>query len=202
MSEYTENEHGEHQSAEDVAAYLDGTLGDADRERIEAHAAECEECLRELAEVSATVRRMRPTPAWRVWAPAVAAAAAIALLIARPFGMDTVSERTSRLRGSESTAESRGGLTIDVLAPPDNETVAPTAVVFVWHARGVGASYHLTVTDDEGGVVWTLATPDTVARPPDTVVFARDSRHYWYVDGLLEDGRHATSGVHSFTTER
>jgi hypothetical protein len=72
----------------------------------------------------------------------------------------------------------------------------------VWHAAATGASYQLTLTDAEGSVVWTLATTDTMAMLPDTVTLAHASLYHWYVDGLLEDGRRASSGVHSFTTAR
>jgi hypothetical protein len=80
--------------------------------------------------------------------------------------------------------------------------VNPTGVAFVWHAGGAGASYQLTLTDAEGGVVWNLATTDTVASLPDTVELENAAIYHWYVDGLLEDGRHASSGVHSFITGR
>jgi len=190
-----------HLSAEDVAAYLDGTLGTRERERVEAHAAECKECRSELAEVTRQLRGVRRVPRWRVLAP-LAAAAVIALVVAQPFSTPTRPEGTSRFRGPESTADRQGSVSIGVLAPPSNGTVNPAAVTFVWHAGGAGASYQLTVTDDVGGVVWTLATTDTVAALPDTVTLTRGSRYHWYVDGLFEDGRRASSGVHSFTTAR
>jgi len=192
----------EHLSAGDVAAYLDGTLEEAERDRVEAHAAECKACRRELTEVARQIRGMRRVPRGLVWAPIAAAAAIIAVLVAQPFGTVTQPERTSRFRGPESTAGRQGGVAIGILAPPSDGTVNPAAVTFVWHAGGAGASYHLTVTNDVGGVVWTLTTTDTVAALPDTVTLARDSRYHWYVDGLFEDGRRASSGVHSFTTAR
>ncbi len=80
--------------------------------------------------------------------------------------------------------------------------MSPTGITFGWHAGGAGASYQLTLTDDEGSVVWTLATTDTVASLPATVELEHASLYHWYVDGLLEDGRHASSGVHSFFTGR
>ncbi len=199
MNEYMNSE--EHPSAEDVAAYLDGTIGNLDRKRIEAHAAECEECRREITEVTGTLRRMRRTPNWRVWAPAAAAAAVITFLMLRPLWIETGSDSTSRFRGPESIAGREGSVDIRVLAPADESTVSPADVAFIWHAGGSEASYQLTLTDDEGSVIWTLATTDTVASLPDTVALEHASLYHWYVDGLLEDGRHASSGVHSFTAQ-
>lgn len=192
----------EHLTAEAIAAYLDGTIGDLERKRVEAHAAECEECRREIVEVTGTLRRMRRTPNWRVWAPAAAAAALIAFLVLRPFWIETGQDSTSRFRGPESIAGREGRVDIRVLAPADESTVSPADVAFIWHAGGAEASYQLTLTDAEGGVVWTLATTDTVASLPDTIALVHASLYHWYVDGLLEDGRQASSGVRSFTTRR
>lgn len=202
MKEYLEIEGADHPSPEDVAAYISGAIGDADRERIEAHAADCAVCRREFAEVIGALPAKRRTRDWRVWAPALAAAAVIAVVMAHPFRTAVQPEGTSRFRGSEPTAGRGGGAVIGVLAPPDDGAVNPAAVTFVWHAGGVDASYQLTLTDEEGSVVWTLATTDTVAALPDTITLARGSLYHWYVDGLLEDGRRASTGVHSFTTGR
>jgi hypothetical protein len=190
-----------HLRAEDVAAYLDATVGNRDRERIETHAADCEECRREIAEVSQVLRRLRRTPTWRTWVPVAAAAAIIALLLVRPLWIETGPDSTPRFRGPESAGR-EGTVAIRVLEPRDESTLRSTAIAFVWHAGGAGASYQLTLTDDVGGVVWMLATTDTVALLPDTVSLLPASLYHWYVDGLLEDGRHASSGVHSFTTRR
>ncbi len=75
-------------------------------------------------------------------------------------------------------------------------------LTFVWGPAGAGASYQLTLTNDEGGVLWELDTTDTIASLPDTIELEPGAVHYWYVDALLEDGSHASSGVHSFTPQR
>lgn len=199
------NEDGttrEHLSAEEVAAYIDGTIAEAERERVEAHAAACAECRNEIAEVAATLRRHHAAKKWRVVVPVAAAAAAVALLIVNPFSLETGPERTGRFRGPEVTADREGAVEIRVLEPPTDSAVRTMGVAFAWHAGGVGASYQLTVTNDEGGVVWSFATTDTVASLPDTIELEPGATYYWYVDGLLEDGQHATSGVRSFITQR
>jgi hypothetical protein len=191
-----------HPNAEDVAAYVDGIIDGRSRERIEAHAADCEECRREIAEVAQVVQREGRTPSWRLWAPAVAAAAVIGLLMVRPFGTETGPDTTARFRGSGSVEEREGIVAIQVIQPRDGAVLGPTAISFIWHASGTEASYQLTLTDDEGEVVWALTTTDTITALPDTTELANSSSYHWYVDGLLEDGRQANSGVHSFTTAR
>jgi anti-sigma factor ChrR (cupin superfamily) len=189
-----------HPSAEDMAAYLDGRIGEADRERIEAHAAECAECRREIAEVTAMLTETRSARGWRVWAPAAAAAAVVALLVLRPFSVPTESVGAARYRGPASTSARARPADIRTVSPADNAAVGLDGADFVWRSRGPEASYQLTLTDAEGSVIWNVGTTDTVARLPDTIHLAPASTYYWYVDVLLEDGRHATSGVHSFTT--
>lgn len=190
-----------HLSAGDVAAYLDGAIGDADRERIERHAAECDVCRREIAEVTVALRQERKTPSWRIWVPA-AAAAVVAVLLVQPFGPGTGPDGTSRLRGPAGIPDREGAVAIRIIAPSAESVVASGQVAFIWQAAGAGTSYQLTLTDDEGSVLWTLATTDTVAQLPDTIELDLASRYHWYVDAMLDDGQSRSSGVHSFTTGR
>jgi hypothetical protein len=198
-----EDRSGEgHPTAEDMAAYLDGRIGESARKRVEAHAAGCAECRREIAEVTAVLAPGRRTPGWRVWASAAAAAAVIALLVVGPFGMESEPDSAARFRGPGSAADRGGPVRIPVASPAHGSAVGPDGLTFVWHAGGSGASYQLTLTNDEGGVVWQLGTTDTVASLPDTIDLEPASTYHWYVDALLEGGRNATSGVRSFTTRR
>jgi hypothetical protein len=198
----TDSTAGGHPDAEDMAAYLDGRATESARERIEAHAAACPECRREIAEVTAMLWRTREQRRWRVWAPTATAAAAVAaLLIFRPFAVDPGPDRQARFRGPDSGVGEGFG-EIRVASPSEEGALDLDGLMFVWHTGAPGASYQLTVTDEEGGVVWTLATTDTVAPLPDAIELEPASTYYWYVDALLEDGGHATTGVHSFTTRR
>lgn len=194
---------GGHPDVEDMAAYLDGRVTESDRAGIEAHAAGCPECRREIAELTAMLAGPREQRRWRVWAPTAAAAAAVvALLIFRPLAVGTGPDPAVRFRGANSGAAVEGRLDIRVAAPPDAGVLDPDSPSFVWHSGGPGASYHLTLTDGEGSVVWALETTDTVAPLPDTIYSVPAATYYWYVDALLGDGGHATTGVHSFTTRR
>jgi hypothetical protein len=191
-----------HLSTDDVAAYLDAAIGDAERERVEEHAASCGECRREIAELTAASRPGREKASWHVWVPAAAAAAIIAVLLVQTFGTLSVPAGSSRLRGPRTTPGAEGAIAIRVIAPPPEGVPASGDIDFVWQAGGEGASYRLTLMDDEGGVIWTLATTDTVAVLPDTIPLDPASRYHWYVDAMLDDGRTASSGVHSFITRR
>ncbi len=61
------------------------------------------------------------------------------------------------------------------------------------------AHYVLTVTDENGDVVWTAETSDTSLVLPRGVDLKSGSRYYWYVDALLDDARSSTTGVREFT---
>ena len=87
--------------AEDLAAYLEGTLDPASREPVEAHLADCAQCRAALAETIAFVEEDTSAPApveaprvvpfrrppWRAAVAAVLAAAAALVLVMRlPWG--------------------------------------------------------------------------------------------------------------------
>lgn len=189
-----------HPSAEDMAAYVDGRIVGPDRERVEAHAAACPECRREIAEVTAMLARTRRRKSWQILAPA-AAAAVIALLVLGPHAVKTGPDSLPRFRGPDSGAGA-GPAEIHVASPPDEGVVGSDGLRFVWRSGAPGTSYQLTLTDVEGDVIWTVGTTDTVAALPDTMELKPASTYHWYVDALLEHGRFATSGVHSFLTRR
>ena len=49
-----------HLSAEDLAAYLDGRVAPGERTRLEAHLVRCQQCLNEMVEALAYLRREDP----------------------------------------------------------------------------------------------------------------------------------------------
>ena len=182
---------GNHLESSEVAAYLDRALARADRGRVEAHLADCDECRREVIEVS----RLRHTSAsrrrWLFFAPAAAAAAILIIVFARPA--DTPGPGPLLRDGGEEPV-----LTVSLVTPTDSATVEGRAVVFTWRSAGSGVSYRVTLTDQRGDVVWSGAASDTTARVPGSQL--REGRPYfWYVDALLPDGRSVTSGVRRFT---
>jgi hypothetical protein len=111
----------QHLDAERLAAFMDGSLTRAERRAVEAHAADCAQCLQLLAAMA----RTEPAPAvrrWRLpaivrWAvPVAAAATAVALWV----NVD----RAAR----EATTPAPGRVAVDALAPvppPPNPSAAP-----------------------------------------------------------------------------
>jgi len=188
---------GPHVTSEEVAAYIDNTLSDAECARVKAHLAGCDSCRKEIVSVSRLVQRA-PRPRRRVVAlSAVAAAAAIvAIVVARP-STDSGLPTTASLRGSDSRAASEGVNVVRAIAPI-GRAVPREDMLFVWHPASSGAEYRLTLTDDRGGKVWVESTNDTTLRIPRGAVALPKGGYHWYVDVLQTDGGTATTGIKSF----
>src|SRR5262245_61454171 len=132
----------------EIAAYVDGTLDLAGRERLERHLADCSRCTRLVGIVSSVkaggletvpdhlafrARRLaKPASAqWKRYLPPLAAAAAIVLgvTVIFEFGSQSVvqDEQTARTtRGTPSKPE------IQVIAPSSGAVLGTDEVVFRW----------------------------------------------------------------------
>ena len=77
----------------------------------------------------------------------------------------------------------------------DGAEVSRDSLVFRWRSEGTGVHYLLTVTDENGDVLWTAGTSDTSLALPLDVGLVPGQRHFWYVDALLEGARSSTTGV-------
>jgi hypothetical protein len=105
----------------------------------------------------------------------------------------------------DGTAERGGseGLPAITAISPTAEAVMPAEPVrFVWHSAGPNVQYRLTVTKQQGDIVWSFGTADTAAVLPASVRVQRGHRYFWYVDAVLPDGRTATSRVQRFNVAR
>lgn len=182
-----------HLSAAQIAGYLDRDPS-VERPLIEEHLAECAPCRHEIIEImrlrGGRPRRLR----WSVVAPAVAAAAVIALLVALPRDSGTGGEAVRAGPSPEGIPR------FQTVSPSSTGLVRADSVVFVWRRAGAEASYRLTVTDAAGGQMWATATADTVAPLPARVRLAGGQAYFWYVDALLPSGESATTGVQEFRT--
>jgi hypothetical protein len=186
-------------SAEDLAAYLDGTLDSQDRERVESVLASNPEARAELIEASRLVTTLPSTsPARRrpwglISVAAVAAVGILAIgptLLRKPATVPVATER--RVPIEEATR-------IRVASPAEGAVVDGSSVRFTWNAVS-GATYQLTLTNAEGGAVWQATTADTSLAIPADVKLSPSSSYYWNVDALAADGSSTTSGIKSFTT--
>jgi hypothetical protein len=185
-------------SAEDLAAYLDGTLDRHDRERVESVLASNPEARAELVEASRLVTTLpSQSPARRPWglisAAAVAAVALLAIgptLLRKPATVPVATER--RVPVDEA-------MRIRVVSPAEAAVVDGSSVRFTWNAVS-GATYQLTLTNAEGRAVWQATSADTSLAIPTSVKLSASSSYYWNVDALAADGSSTTSGIKSFTT--
>jgi len=189
-----------------VELYVSGRLSaERDVSDLETHLLTCDTCREEVrlgsvirAELGApaTLRQVRPLPRRRAWVfLGAAAAAAVVFVIARPNSQD----------GSDQPVVRGGDEGIPVIAavsPAPGAVVSAASLAFVWRPAGAGAQYRLTVTSEQGDVVWTGASADTLQRVPPTARLQSGKSYLWYIDALLPDGAAATSRVRRFTLAR
>ena len=175
-----------------LAAYLDRRLSADERAQVEAHLADCADCRAEVVALGRLRRRLaRPSP-W-VIGPALAAAAVAAfLLLGRP---PAGPGDAPVLRGGDEV-----GVTVVPVGPGPGAVVAADMLAFTWRATAPDASYHVTLTDSSGALIWSGVTSDSSTTLPGAVRLLAGTRYYWYVDVLLPDGRTGTSGAQELRT--
>ena len=191
----------EHPAVHDLAAYLEHRLDDASRRRIEAHLVECERCRREVIEGEHVLRDapVRRRSARRPFAAlaglAGLAAAAVALFFVLPRD-----ETSGRAPVERAAAPPVAPVTpaIVVVEPIDSADLAAAPATFVWRPSPGVSLYKFTLTDDQGRVLWSASTRDTVLAPSGSVQLSPTTRYFWYVDALRADGGTVSSGVHAF----
>ena len=86
-----------------------------------------------------------------------------------------------------------------IVIPEEGASVSIDSLEFLWRSEGPEVHYLLTVTDENGDIVWTGATRDTSLAPPREAAFSSDETYYWYVDALLEGASSSTTGVREFS---
>ena len=185
-----------------VERYVADRLNEPDLSDLEAHLLTCAACREEVrlgsvvraelgAPVAQTMRPSRPRRGpWFILG--AAAAAAVVFVIARPISQER--SGAPLIRGRDE-----GMPVIADVSPKPGAVVAATSLAFVWRPAGTGAQYRLTVTSEQGDVVWTGASADTLQRVPPTARLQGGKSYFWYVDALLPDGAAATSRVRRFT---
>jgi hypothetical protein len=191
---------GPHLGSEEVAAYLDNTLSDAECARVKAHLADCDICRREVVSVSKLLERA-PRSRGRVIAfSGVAAAAVLAFLLLRP-APDSGSLTSPAVRARDTPLTSEGVSGVRAIAPIGPLTTGDN-ILFVWHRPSPGATYRFTLTDERGKKVWVGSTNDTTLAVPKQLTLAAKQSYNWFVDALLPDGSSATTGITSFQIVR
>jgi hypothetical protein len=216
------NDYGEshmrHLTDNELAGFLDGDLADADRRRVGAHLEACDACRAEAVEVarllqdapaSGSVPPLTPReraqgrghaagptsrrPRWR--GPAglagLAVAAGLAMLLLWPAASGMNESPLAERFGTEGVAR------LEIHTPAPDAVVRREEVRFSW-AQHETASYRITLTAGDGGLVWSTTLADTVAIPPAELELPAGRTLFWYVDAI-DVGVVARTGAHPFS---
>jgi hypothetical protein len=182
-----------------IADFVEGRLTPEARAPLVAHLLTCANC-RSLVGAAGrlltddSVAREIPRavePRWRRWSLPVGLAAAAAVLL---FVWPRSGEHTDSTPGMRE--------------PTPGSTVAPVPIAprasvarvdqFVWSSVPRVDRYRLRLYDDEGALVWTAETADTVAPLPDSIVLSTPVMYYWKVEAQTEWRRWAPSDLVEF----
>jgi hypothetical protein len=189
-----------HLTSEEVAAYLDNTLSEAECAHVKSHLADCDACRGEIVSVSKLLEGAPRSRRRFVALSAMAAAAVLAVFLARP-SIDSELPAGVQLRGGDAPSATEGVSGLRAVAPIGRQTMGG-GIVFVWHPALPGATYRFTLTDDRGGKIWVGSTNDTTLAIPNNALLLQDRSYHWYVDVLQPDGSSATTGITSFQVVR
>lgn len=173
-----------HIMIEQLGAYLERRLTDAERREVEAHLADCPDCRGEVLDAARILRLRRTRRYWYFTPPAVAAAAGLIVLLGREPQDTATTEPVVRAGESEI-------LGVEAVTPVAGAGVAADSLRFVWQPLAEGARYRFVLATTAGTSVWSLSLADTHVTIPDSVAVTRGETYIWYVDALLLDGRSA-----------
>lgn len=210
-----------HLSDSELAGFLDGDLADRERAHVETHLEACDECRAELIDVARLLseaesaaadtasptaapptatsptaerppRAQRPPSRWRLPAGVggLAAAAVVATLILWPAGPGVTD------RPMEERLRTEGAERLEAHFPAPDGVIQRGALRFEWSSHDAG-SYRITVTAEDGALIWSQTLADTVVVPPTDLELGAD-RFFWYVDAI-DVGVVARTGARAFT---
>lgn len=194
-----------HLAESDIAGYLDQDLSPDERKRVTEHLEACDDCRSEIVATARVLgqdwsRQPAPAPEQNVRkhrhigvrVAALAAAAVVAVVVlARPG----VGPSDQIIPGQERFS-TEGVEQLIAHAPPAGSSVRRENLRFVWADRGT-ESYRITVTAEDGRLLWSHALADTTIVPPAAVELDSGDRFFWYVDAI-SNGVVARTGAQSF----
>ena len=185
-----------HIDVDEIAAYLDRTLSDADRRRVEAHLTACDECRTEVVASRGAVSSAPSTKpsAYRSWRVLASAAAAAVVIIA------TATISRSRADRATERETNIAAPAVAIASPAEGASLGADRVV-AWHSLAENTSYRITIADQGAQPMYTTTVRDTSVRIPQSVTLATGGKYFWYVDAIRADGTTATSGLKSFTVK-
>lgn len=179
----------EHISDAELAAYMDRNVASADRERIESHLADCDECRRHLIEARTVLGGIGRTRTVRI-ATILAAAAVVLIFVRFEMWPTRESAMAPLARGRTSSAE--------ITAHGPSGDVSGKGLKFVWSPVSGTVSYRITVSRSDGTPLWSQSTMDTAVTLPLSVVLRHGQTHLWVTDALLLDGTTRSTGLREF----
>ena len=193
----------EHLSSDDVAAYVESRVSDAERRRIDSHLSACDLCRAEIIEVRSMIRSVPPARMAPRTLGVIGAVAAGLVLIAIPWrdlrrsatgGADVATER--------AVLPDAGRDSVVIVAPVPNASVVSEPLTFVW-LRGVNdAQFRVTLLNTRGDIRWVTTTRDSAVVVPDSAIRYAGESYVFYVDALRADGTSARSSPRTFTVRR
>jgi anti-sigma factor RsiW len=198
-----------------LAAYADGTLPEADREPLQAHLADCAACLslvgllardegdeavQEIPETVLARARALATPTSRPWyqqAPQWAAAALVLLAlpvvlhVARsPDAIPDVANEATTPATERSTRSLGGGVpALEVLQPAAGARVAPGRLSVRWTAIPSSDYYEVRIVDEAGALVAEQRVVATEWQPDSAVELRPGSDYYVHVEAHHSGGK-------------
>jgi len=182
----------QHLTPELIAAFLAREVSTEELQVVQNHLLACRACREDVDEAALLTAGRRPRRWVLFTIPAAAAAALFLLLPGQGVHPDGTTVRGPGTEGVRQFA---------VVMPPERVAVSGDSLVFQWRSEGPEVHYVLTLTDEDGDVLWTAGTPDTVLVPPRGVGLRAGRRYFWYVDALLDGARSSTTGVREFTVQ-
>ncbi len=185
-----------HLTPEMIAAYLGQEVSGDGQQAVQQHLLTCKECRVDLAEASDLGRERRRVRWMAVGLPA-AAAAVLAVVLLGP-SMRDVTDDTPVLRGEQA----EGTVLFEAVSPINGTEVSRDSLLFRWRSEGAQAHYVMTLTDENGDIVWTTGTSDTTLGLSQNVSLVSGQEYFWYVDALLEGARSSTTGVQEFLVKQ
>jgi anti-sigma factor RsiW len=181
---------GEHMNDLELSAYLDGRVPAAERERMEAHMAECAECRRQVV-ASRRLIRAAKRPGRNVIVVGMLVAASVAVLMVTPIVRDREPDGTTPLRDA-------GGTPVMVAYGPIGETAAAKLLRFSWAPAADATIYRFTLAAAGGTPIWNASVNDTTVALPDSVKLRSGTAYVWVVDALLGTGVTRSTGLREF----
>jgi len=171
-----------HLTEDQLVAFLGHELGTEERLALDLHLARCAECRDELVAVTEILQpehtdRPDRKVAWRVLAPVAAAAAAVFLIVAGPWGPNG-SDDAPQHRDAPAQASA-------IPTPVAPVGTVPAVEQLVWQGMDGADRYRLTLFDAEGEVLWKSTTPDTALDLPKSVVLIPGSRYLWRLEARV-----------------